>query len=538
MIGDARNLVLLLATASAPAGQQNANPNIDVALGGLRDLRPLGRVGAFGSGTSGCAMETTSCNFGSEAVPWEMAMDPDHPFIAFLVARESGGRFEQISDRSYVKHGFFAFSGNVCSPNCQGTSGTSLGVGCSDTYATQNNGDLFWLGPPDEVDPWLGAWDPVCSHFDRGEPPVAPPGDCNGQRSLSLSQVIQLGDVSHRVRVRDAEFATPGSFWYQGQYVVAAEPEANRGNNLGSRGFTPVQNGNRWDLVEGEPLLYGSILQRWSGSTLESGTNGLDDGRVYVATKVSGPVEGFYHYEIAVHNRDNARGIGALRIPLCGGARVRALGFGDIDTNTANDWTASVGSTELVFSGPSNALKWNSVFNFWFDCDAAPESGTFTLDQALPGAGSAALAIAGRAPLGLYALVSGPGCARDTPPTLFAAGNPPRALLGNAGFEVHSSGNAPLQPSFLYFSRQGGPFGFQGCSVWMGPAHVLVSLVQSDAAGLAVHATPIPNNLALEGLDAYLQIVGRDPGNGILVRDFELSDGLRVRTGNALGGCP
>lgn len=534
-----RSLFLLaLLLPAAVHAQQNANPSVDVLLGALTDLSVMGRTGAFPNGTNGCALETTACNQGSQNVPWQQAMDPDHPFIAFLLARESDGRFEQISDRSYVKHAFFALSNSFCGGNCQGTNGTSLGVGCSDTYSRTNNGDLFWLGPPDEIDPWSGLWNPVCSHFDRGEPPVPPPGDCNGLRSLSLTQVQLLGDVSHRIRVRDAEFNTPGTFWYQAMYVVATEPEANRGGNLGSRGFTPVWTGTRWDLVDGGPLLYGSVLDRWSGATVASSTNGGDDGRLYVATKVTGPVEGFYHYEIAVHDRDNARGVGAVRIPVCPGARVRGLGFGDIDTNAANDWSASVVGSEIVFSGPSNPLRWNSIFNFWFDSDAAPAPGAYALDQAAPGPGLASVAVSGSAPLELFNVFAGSGCALDTPPSLFAAGNPPRALLGNASFALHSTGNAPLQPSLLYFSRQPGPFPFLGCSVWMGMNHTLVGMTQSDALGLAVHAAPIPNNLALEGLDAYLQIVGRDPRNGILARNYELSDGLRVRMGNVLGGCP
>jgi hypothetical protein len=264
----------------------------------------------------------------------------------------------------------------------------------------------------------------------------------------------------------------------------------------------------------------------------------VDDGRLYVGAKVSGPVDGFYHYEIAVHNRDNARGVGALRVPLCAGARVRATGFGDVDTDAANDWSASVVGNELVFAGSTNPLEWNTIFNFWFDCDAAPVPGALALDPARPGPGLPSVAVAASVPLGLYNAFSGAGCARGTPPTLFAAGSPARALLGNGSFALHSAGNAPLQPSYLYFARRPGPFSFRGCPVRMDPSHVLVSLVPSDASGLAVHASPIPSAVALEGLDAWLQAVSRNPGSGILLRDYDLSDGLRVRVGNAIPDCP
>jgi hypothetical protein len=339
------------------------------------------------------------------------------------------------------------------------------------------------------------------------------------------------------VLVRDAALATPGAFWFQAQVVVSTEPNTKRGDSLGSRAFTPVWNGAQWDLVESGAVLHDSVLQRWNGATVASSTNGFNDGRLYVATKVTGPVEGFYHYEVAVHNRDNARGVSRVRVPMCPGARVRALGSSDVDADAANDWSISVTMNEVVFEGPSNPLRWNSIYNFWFDCDAAPEAGDYRLDQAVPGPGLVSVPVSGSAPLGLYNVYSGRGCALDTPPTLFAAGSPPRALLGNATFALHSTGNAPLQPSFLHLASQPGPFLFRGCVVRVGMSHRQISVTQSDASGLAVHPAPVPNRIVLEGYDAYLQLIGLDPGNGILFRDFELSDGLQVRMGNGISGC-
>src|SRR5262249_59445848 len=94
---------------------------------------------------------------------------------------------------------------------------------------------------------------------------------------------------------------------------------ARRGDDLGSRAFRPLWSGSSWNLVESGALLHGSVLARWSGASLDSNTNSADDGRVYVAVKVTGPdpSDGFYHYEYAVHHRDNARGIRAPRLPVC-----------------------------------------------------------------------------------------------------------------------------------------------------------------------------------------------------------------------------
>src|SRR5262249_26389366 len=153
-------------------------------------------------------------------------------------------------------------------------------------------------GGADEIDPWLGIWNPFCSQFDRGEPPVAPPNDCDGRRSLTQGQSDNLGPVGHRVHVTDEALNHPeATFYFQGMYIIAGEAELVRDNNLGSRLCVPAWSGSRWNITvpsSSNPLTYGSILQRWSGATIASTTNGVDDGRVYVAAKVTGPDQGFY----------------------------------------------------------------------------------------------------------------------------------------------------------------------------------------------------------------------------------------------------
>jgi hypothetical protein len=531
-------LPVLLAAGAAVSAQSNTNNQIDCKLAAIDDLRALGRTGTFPDGINGCAFATTACNDGLAQISWQQAMDPDHPFITFLLAREHDGRFEQISDRSYVKHGFFALSSSFCG-SCSPTDGTVLGLGCSDTYSVGNNGDNFWLGPADEIDPWLGIWDPVCSHFDTGEPAVAPPNDCNGQRSLSSSQASALGAVGHRIRVKDADFDVPGaSFWFQGMYIIETEGDRTRNDNSSSRAFTPSWTGSSWNLVEVGSQQFGSVIERWTGATIKSSTNGTDDGRLYLGGKVTGPVGGFYRYEFAIQNRDNNRGVGALRIPVCPGARVRNIGFGDIDDDAGNDWSGSVVGNEVVWSTGDNPVDWNTIYNFWFESDAAPLTETINLDQFDPGPGAATVAISNHAPTGLFNVYLGAGCALDTPPTLTANS---QATLGNAGFGLQSSGNAPMQPSILRFSVTPGSFLFGGCTFHTGPSPASSSnvvTVLSDASGdIAINA-PVPNNLALEGVTLNLQTLGRDPGNGTLFGSYELSDGLQVRLGNSVAGCP
>jgi hypothetical protein len=527
----------------APAAQSNGNPAIDVSLGALDSLQILGRTGSFPNGTNGFAMATTSCNKGSVDVDWLKAMDPNHPMISFLLARDDGVRMEQISDRSWVKHGFFALTQSLCD-TCQGgdpLNGTFLGVGCSDTYTTSTNGDRVSLGPPDEIDPWLGDWNPVCSFFDRGDPPAAPPLDCDGVMSFNFIQAFQYGPTEHRVVVDDAALIDngPESFYYQAQYTVRTEVESERGNNLGWREFAPSWNGFGWNLPVQSLLAHGSVLDGWSGASVTSNTNGGDDGRLYVAVKVTGPVDGFYHYEYAVHNRDNSRAVDALRIPACADAQVLNAGFHDVDTALA-DWSFTRNPSELVWSTTTNPLEWNTIYNFWFDSDAAPIDGVgVVLDAFRPGPGAGSVTVSTRAPTGLFNVDLGPGCSDGTPPSLFAVGSPARATLGNGTFGLQSKGNTPFTLVAFLFTPIGASIDVGGgCFSYVALQFLKVKLRGTNASGVASMSLPIPGDPSLEGVDVSFQLMEFDPLGGPFADDYDLSNGQRVRIGDGIPSCP
>jgi hypothetical protein len=350
----------------------------------------------------------------------------------------------------------------MCTP-CQGFPPSNLlGVGCSDTYGFISNGDPYWLGPPDEVDPWLGLWSAACSHFDRGEPPVASPADCDGVHSLTVAQASALGPVGHRMHVSDADLNHAGAAYsYQGYYVVAGEAEALRDDNLGWRSCTPSWNaaGNKWSLPWITNVATGSVLHAWNGATVSSAANGNLDGRLYVASRVT-PAACGYHYEYALHNRDNLGGIDVLRVPLALGASVSGAGARDVDGDPLNDWTASVAPGEVVFSGP--AQPWNTIYNVWFDADVGPATGDLTLEQStgapdllLPGLETPT----GSAPsFATYctAGTSAAGCRA----TLCASGTP--SASAPSGFLLAANDSEGGRSGLFFFApngRQGRPWG-------------------------------------------------------------------------------
>ncbi|MEQ1632565.1 MAG: hypothetical protein ABL997_09340, partial [Planctomycetota bacterium] len=78
-----------------------------------------------------------------------------------------------------------------------------------------------------------------------------------------------------------------------------------------------------------------------------------------------------------------------------------------------------------------------------------------------------------------------------------------------------------------------------GCTIYAADLGSMISmgLVAADAGGVAVQALPIPNSPVFEGLHLDMQEVNLVTG-GSLLSAFNLSNGLRLRIGSAISGCP
>ncbi len=415
-------LLPLAALATGLAAQSNVVAGLDGRLTVVNSLTYYGRRGpAHPNGEVGMAMLNTMCNPGSVNIPWYQAMQPNHPKFGFLIVRVAGDRIEQINEWSFCKHAFVSINVSGACGSCQdpGT-GSLMGLNCSDTYAAGNNANRRWLGPPEEIDPWLGTWQPVGSYFDIGDPMQAGyPLPADGIRSLDHTI---FDTVQNRVTVDEADLLTPNASYYYGlQLIHEGEALANRDDNLAHRGFNPVWNGGSWSFPNNAAgQQYGSILDRWPGANVEFGHDGGDNGRFFVASKVTPLGGGLYHYEYAVHNVDNSRGGGTLRIPIDAGATASNFTFGDIDLDPSNDWTAARVGNEVVFTSPQgNPLEWNTIYNFGFDADVPPGVSTCEIDHARPGVGSLWVEVQTEVPGGSTIATFatfGAGCAGSTPP--------------------------------------------------------------------------------------------------------------------------
>ncbi|MBK9387477.1 MAG: hypothetical protein IPN34_21905 [Planctomycetes bacterium] len=536
----------LCAVASAPAlqAQSNVRPGTDISLSSLGGIDDFGRSGTYPNGLNGCGLTTTACNVGTYLTPWRAPMDEDHPMIAFHVVRIENDRLEQISTYGGVKHGFASTNSPGCpvTGTCQNPgTGSIIGINCSDTYGAGLNSDNFWLGPSEEVNAFLGTWTARGSLLDRGFPTVSGGAANDGLRSLTRLMADSMGPIGNRMALRDADLGHAGAtYYYAGYYVVRGEPEANRGNNLAHRRISTSWSGSSWNFSHTDSNHhYDSTLNRWSGALVTSNANGGEDGRFYVAVKVTGPVQGRYHYEYAVHNRDNHRGGASLRIPICTSSQVWNPSFRDIDADPNNDWVFSRTATELEFRATSLKQRWNSIYNFAFDSDAAPMSTNLSIDQYDAGAGAPWISVASMGPSDARSIDLGAGCGTPGVPLLTTSGNPPVAQIGNASFGLSLSQVAAGSTNLFLISNLDAslPLG-NGCTLFADLSTLLVApQVTANGSGSASLALPIPADGTLDGGRFTVQAAEVDFVQGLALQAFDLSNGLTIKLGVLGQGC-
>jgi hypothetical protein len=528
-----RKLALLstLGLGVALAAQPNIRPgtNVTNTLGSIGSPTG-GRTGTYPNGEQAWGVTTTSCNTGTVNVPWLRDMNVDHPQMGMWMYRLYNGRLEQISKFIGVKHGFTSTNSPGCG-SCPGGAGTSLVIGCTDTYGASLNYSHTYMAPPSEINPWTGVWVSRGSHFDRGFPVVAPPGDTDNVRSPIGFSSTQHG---YRNLVWDADLNVTGAtFFVSAYYNVIGEPDGNRENNFATQQFTTTWNGSMWtwggiSAHDQKPAIY-----RWTGATVTSATNNNgDDGRFYVAVRVTGPVAGMYHYEYVVMNRDNNREGGALRIPVCSTATVSNIAFRDVDKVGATDWTITRNGYEIVFTAPAghvNNLTWGNMYNFSFDCDMAPSNGTVSVVQAKAGPGHDSVNVGTQVPLNARNVTLGVGCGIVTPPVLAGTG---AAIIGNSSFAVTASNVAAASSNMFILSGGSVSLPIGPCTVFVDPARILTVLnINATALGVATLPLGVPNNGALDGATVTVQSVEVQTGGAFSgVADF--SNGLQVKLGS------
>ncbi len=364
-----------------PDPQASSLAGPDVIVGDLHNFGTYTQVG----GISAFSVGTISCNIGGLPLNW-IAEDSNHPVIAQNLYRLKNGRFEQIG-QSWLKHGFFALSGTLCSGTggCSGDpTGDHLGVGCSDPYDASLNGNRSNLGPRSQVNASTGFFP---------YPFSAPAWSTTIDRRLQVFNT----DINPTMNSGALYFA-------EGHYVAFDDASiGNKNNNASYRRVSIGGSDPNYSLntVSGQNTnREQAAIYAWIAN--DTGVNLVpfnvaSDGHLDLAYKVSSIGGGMWHYEYALYNMNSDRSAGSFSIPFPNGVTLSNVGFHDVHSHSGEpysntDWTPTVGTTSVAWTTTNygtnpnaNALRWGTLYNFRFDSTHPPQIGSATIGLFKPG---------------------------------------------------------------------------------------------------------------------------------------------------------
>ncbi len=370
----------------------------DVIYTNCQSVANWGAVG----GVRGYSLGSYTCNIGDENLMWGIAHDGT-PGLAMNAYRLYDGRLMQIG-MSWVKHATNAAAGDGCGMDCNGMGGSWLGVGCRDIYSANFNGTQSILGPRSDLNPYSGDWQ------------AAPGG--GGNAIFKRLQVVE-SDIT--------EDNFPDSLYFvEGVYV--GTDDAQWANWLNNASYRQVTLGSGFNLDVAGPMFetvpailawhdHGNGINVPDESVQIVNVDVPGEGRFVAAAKVSDNGDGTWRYEYALFNLNSHRSGGSLSVPIPTAAAVGNIGFHDVDYHSGEvydntDWNMTVGDAAVVWSSPAtfaenantNALRWGTMYNFWFDADVEPASGDVSLELFRPGTPES---------VAFTVLVPGQGCVAD-----------------------------------------------------------------------------------------------------------------------------
>ena len=358
----------------------------------IPDISKYGSVVVGGQTIMAYAIGTTSCNIGDELLDWFAQPDNRHPFITQNIFRIKNGRIEHIG-MGWGKHGFTALQGTLCGACQASSSGTWLGIGCSDPYSSGLNGSQSGLGTRTEVNAATGIFPGT---YNSGMP-AAP---------ATIGRRIQ-------VNANDLNPALNAGATYlvEGQYIHPGDAaRGNDNNNASYRTATvgTLTSGAYTLTLTGNTVQQQPAINAWRAADAAVTLVNADvpnDGRFILGYKVTQNANGTWHYEYAVQNLNSDRSGQSFRVPVPAGVTVSNVYFHDVDYHSGDayvltDWTSSTSGGAVTWAGGTfaqnsnnNALRFSTIYNFAFDASTGPAAGNATIGLFKPGAAGAANAI-------------------------------------------------------------------------------------------------------------------------------------------------
>jgi hypothetical protein len=381
------------------------------------------------AGVTAYSFSTTVCNVGDAGEPFE-AFTSDHPVIAMNLYRLHQGRFEQIG-MSWVKHTFGSATGSFCCQCQDPGSGQLLGVGCSDPYSSDTNGNqagfggMSGLGPRSDIDPVTGLFPfPYTTQGASGDA------------------------IYKRLQVRNADLdpaLNPGAQYF-GEIHYIGRQDAIAGNRNNNMAYRPAVVGSfvdgGWNVALSGITRQGTpAIMAWSASdpqVLDAIADVPLDGRFILSSRSTDNGDGTWRYEFALYNMNSGRAAGRFSVPIGAGVTVSDVGFHDVDSHSgevydSTDWSVQVGAGAVTWSTDdfatdpdANALRWGALYSFRFDADRPPATVGATIGLFAPGSPSSVGASAfAPAPAGAPGDLDGSGAVDITDLlTLLAAWGP------------------------------------------------------------------------------------------------------------------
>jgi hypothetical protein len=372
----------------------------DVIVGALNGISNYATV----SGMDAFSIGTTSCNIGSVNLLWQ-ASNANHPVIPQNMYRlktvSGGARFEQIG-QSWMKHAFTALTENLCC-TCNGQGNTVLGVGCSDPYTAGRNGTQLTtvggLGPKYQVNAHTGG--------------IVMP---YAFRNVSH---IPHSSTTRRLQVLNSDLVgalNPGAqFFGEAHYVTPDDASNQNQNNNASyqqvtfTGTTEISASLTGSTQQQKPAIKAWKVADPSVSefnvNVPEATTGDTTSLMILSSNAYNLGGGQWRYEYALYNMNSDRSGKSFSVPLPAGAVVTNIGFHDVPYHSGDgfnsaaqvqgtfgynydgtDWPGVAGASDVAWTmvnavpvENSNALRWATLYNFRFDCDLPPVSGSATI---------------------------------------------------------------------------------------------------------------------------------------------------------------
>jgi len=351
----------------------------DVIIGDLQGVARFGRVGDI----TAYAVATNACNIGTERVNW-VSYSNQHPVIIQNMYRLKNDRFEQIG-MSWLKHGFYVVSQSLCTPCEDTTDGSQLGVGCSDPYSALLNGVQTNMTPRSIVNAHTG-------HFDF---------PWNGPQPSN--------DIERRLQVRDADI-DPGlnpdaRYFIEGHYVTPDDAAAGtQDNNASYRAVTVVETSpdvfsvgvsSRVPTQRQQPAV--RAWQDADPAVTESNIRVPSEGLFILAAKAFEFSPGAWRYSYALQNLNSDRSGQSFSVPIPATATISNIGFHGVEHHSGDpydtaNWASVLSDESITWSTVSyninanaNALRFDTIFSFYFDASVAPMATTVTIGLFKPG---------------------------------------------------------------------------------------------------------------------------------------------------------